>query len=715
MNRELLEEKKKMILDFMGEDTYRPMKLKELCYMLQVSPLEKYILAEILQELVLEGRIEQTKKGKYQLTSKKIISGIFESTSRGFGFVRVDGWEKDIFIPEAETYGAFYKDEVMVEVTQEHAAGNKNVEGRIVKILSRGTKTVVGTFERNKNSGFVIPDNQKIPSDIYVPKERSKGAVTGHKVVVKIVDYGKGRKSPEGIITEILGHINDPGTDIISIVKACELPVEFPKEVKQEVRQISQELLPKEYRDRIDLRHLQTVTIDGEDAKDLDDAITLSKDEAGYHLGVHIADVSHYVTENSPLDKEAKKRGTSVYLVDRVIPMLPPELSNGICSLNEGQDRLALSCLMDLDETGKLLNHQIANTVIRVDRRMTYTAVNEIITEQKESTKKEYEELVPMFFLMGELSELLREKRRKRGSIDFDFPESKIVLDRKGHPLDIHPYERNAATKLIEDFMLLANETVAEDYFWQEIPFVYRTHETPDGERICKLAAMIRNFGYVLKAGKEHIHPKEIQKLLAQIEGTPEDAMISRLALRSMKQAKYSTVNVGHFGLSASYYCHFTSPIRRYPDLQIHRIMKETMRGGLKARRQAHYEEMLPAVAEQCSRLERRAEEAEREVVKLKKAEYMEDKIGQVFSGVISGITGWGFYVELPNTVEGMVSVHSLLDDFYYYDEEKYVMIGKDHGRMFQLGQTVSVRVTGVDRLSKTIDFELEEFSVGEE
>jgi ribonuclease R len=705
-----MEEKKQMLLDFMGEDAYHPMKIKELCYFLQVSPVEKYILVELLKELEHEGRIEKNGKGKYHLTDKKIYTGLFEANSRGFGFVRVEGLEKDIFIPESETGGAFHTDEVMVEVTKTNEDSKKNMEGRIIKILTRGIKSLVGTFDKNKNSGFVIPDNQKIPVDIYVPKERSKGAVTGHKVVVKLTDYGKGRKSPEGIVTEILGHQNDPGTDILSVVKAYEIPVSFPQEVIREVRKIPAELMPEDYRGRLDLRQLPTVTIDGEDAKDLDDAITLSRDADGYHLGVHIADVTHYVKEGAPLDQEALKRGTSVYLVDRVIPMLPQELSNGLCSLNAGCDRLALSCLMDIDEKGKLYNHRIAETVIRVDERMTYTAVNEILTGQNEETSRRYETFVPMFQLMGELSGILREKRRKRGSIDFDFPESKIILDAKGRPIEIKAYERNQATRLIEDFMLMANETVAEDYFWQEIPFVYRTHETPDLERVSRLEAMIRNFGYVLKTGSDHIHPKEIQKLLARIEGTPEEPMISRLALRSMKQAKYTTINVGHFGLSASYYCHFTSPIRRYPDLQIHRIMKENMRGGIKAKRRDRYEEMLPMVADQCSRLERRAEEAEREVIKLKKVEYMENKIGQSYKGVISGITGWGIYVELENTVEGMVSVQSLLDDYYYYDEERYVMIGKESGRTFSLGQSVEVVVVGTDKMSKTIDFELAEF-----
>ena len=711
MNRELLEQKKQIILQFMGDENYIPMKLKEICYMLQVNPEEKYILVQVLDELIKEGRVEQTKKGKYMLSSVEHVAGIFDATQRGFGFVRVEGAEKDIFIPESEVNGAFHSDEVLVEITDKKEGSKKSMEGRIIKILNRGIKTLVGTFDKNKNSGFVIPDNHKIPVDIYIPATRTKGAVSGHKVLVKLVDYGKKNKKPEGIVTEILGHVNDPGTDILSVVKAYEIPVEFPKEVRNEVRQIPDHLLPEDYRDRLDLRHLQTVTIDGEDAKDLDDAITLYKDESGYHLGVHIADVSHYVQEGTALDKEALKRGTSVYLVNKVIPMLPQELSNGICSLNEGQDRLALSCIMDLDHTGKLLSHRIANTVINVDRRMTYTAVNAVITHHDPEVTRQYEELVSMFEMMGELSALLREKRRQRGSIDFDFPESKIILDESGHPVEIKEYERNAATKLIEDFMLLANETVAEDYFWQEIPFVYRTHETPDGERIARLEAMIRNFGYVLKAGtSSHIHPKEIQKLLGRIEGTPEEPMISRLALRSMKQAKYTTLNVGHFGLSASYYCHFTSPIRRYPDLQIHRIIKENMKGGIKRRRLDWFEEHLPGIADQCSKLERRAEEAEREVVKLKKVEYMADKVGQNFVGVISGITSWGIYVELPNTVEGMVSVHSLLDDYYFYDEEKYVMMGRNTGRIFQLGEKVEIRVAGVDKMTKTIDFELAEF-----
>jgi len=457
------------------------------------------------------------------------------------------------------------------------------------------------------------------------------------------------------------------------------------------------------------------VTIDGEDAKDLDDAITLTKTSGGYQLGVHIADVSDYVKENSALDKEALKRGTSVYLVDRVIPMLPHQLSNGICSLNAGTDRLALSCIMDLDKEGILKGHRIAETVIHVDERMTYTSVA-LILDGDEKERKRYEKLVPMFEQMKELSDILREVRHERGSVDFDFPESKIVLNEYGKAVDVIPSQRNKATKIIEDFMLLANETVAENFYWQEIPFVYRTHDNPDGEKVKKLRTFLENFGIVLKLKKDEIHPKEIQKLLTKVEGTPEEALISRLTLRSMKQARYTTESSGHFGLSTSYYCHFTSPIRRYPDLQIHRIIKETLRGKLDAKRIRHYESILAKVSEQSSKMERRADEVEREVEKLKKAEYMERHIGQQYKGVISGVTGWGIYVELPNTIEGMVHVSKLPGDYYNYDESSYSMTGERTGRKWKLGQPVEIVVTGVDKILKNIDFEIiEEDEHGED
>ena len=567
-------------------------------------------------------------------------------------------------------------------------------------------KQVVGTYDKsNQNYGFVIPDNEKIGTDIFVPSERSKGAVSGHKVVCEITDYGKDNRKPEGKIIEILGHVNDPGVDIMSIVRGYELPVEFPEKVLHQAENVAHDVTEADMAGRTDLRNVQMVTIDGEDAKDLDDAVSLSKDGENYHLGVHIADVTNYVQENSALDWEAKKRGTSVYLVDRVIPMLPHTLSNGICSLNAGVDRLALSCLMTINPKGEVISHDIVESVIRVDRRMSYTGVKKILEDKDESEIKEYEELVPMFELMQELAAILREKRRKRGSIDFDFPETKIILDKKGHPVDIKPYDRNVATKIIEDFMLIANETVAQHFYWMEIPFVYRTHDNPDPEKIAKLSTFIRNFGYTIKSKQEEIHPKELQKLLANIEDTPQEALISRLTLRSMKQAKYTIDCTGHFGLACQFYCHFTSPIRRYPDLQIHRIIKEQIRGRMNENRVAHYNEILPEVAQHSSEMERRADEAERETDKLKKVEYMEEHLGEIYEGVISSITSWGVYVELPNTIEGMIHVSMLPGDYFYYDEESYEMVGQATNLRYKLGQKLKVRVNATDKISRTIDF----------
>ena len=616
----------------------------------------------------------------------------------------IEGREQDVLIPADKTKGAMDGDKVQIIIEGE--ARGKRAEGAVLRILEHANKTVIGFYQKNKNFGFVLPDNQKLGQDIFIPQGKDMGAVTGHKVIVRITDFGDDRKKPEGVITEILGHINDPGVDILSIIKAYGLPEGFPDEVMVQVAGIPDEVEEEEKKNRLDLRHLQTVTIDGEDAKDLDDAISISKEnDDHYTLGVHIADVSHYVTENSPLDKEALKRGTSVYLVDRVIPMLPHKLSNGICSLNAGTDRLALSCLMEIDGKGNVIGHRIAETLIQVDRRMTYTAVNAIVTDRDPDVMEEYRDFVPMFDLMKELADILRERRKKRGSIDFDFPESKIILDEKGRPVDIKPYERNAATKIIEDFMLMANETIAEDYFWQELPFLYRTHDYPDPEKMKRLGTFINNFGYTIRTQNGEVHPKELQKLLDKIEGTPEEALISRLTLRSMKQAKYTTVCTGHFGLAANYYTHFTSPIRRYPDLQIHRIIKENLRRGLSDRRFAHYDSILPEVAVQCSSMERRADEAERETAKLKKCEYMSKRIGKEYDSVISGVTNWGLYVELPNTVEGLIRVNDLTGDYFVFDEEHMELVGEMTRKSYKLGQKIRVQVADTDKLTRTIDF----------
>lgn len=701
----LYEKRKKVIYDLMSDQTYVPMKEKELAMLLQVSREERPQLRALLKDLIAEGKIEVSGRGKYRKAGSKALTGTFLAHPKGFGFVEIEGRDEDIFVPEREVHGAFHLDTVQVALLPQQ--GGKRTEGTVIRVLERGISELVGTYQKSRNYGFVIPDNQRFLADIFIPKECAAGAVDGHKVVVSLTDYGTGGKNPEGKIKEIIGHKNDPGMDILSVVYAFGLPTEFPETVIRETERIPEKVSPREVEGRLDLRDCQMVTIDGEDSKDLDDAVSLTFDGERYHLGVHIADVSHYVREGSALDGEALRRGTSVYLVDRVIPMLPHRLSNGICSLNAGEDRLALSCLMELDEKGQLLSHRVEETVIRVDRRMTYRDVAAILEDQDEELREKYWPLVPMFERMGELSLLLQKQRRKRGTIDFDFPESKILLDERGIPLEIKPYERNAATRLIEDFMLLANETVAEDFFWREMPFLYRSHEAPDPEKIQNLSSMIAGYGYGMKAMRDEVHPKEIQKLLARISGTPEEPMISRLALRSMKQARYTRECLGHFGLAARYYCHFTSPIRRYPDLQIHRIIKEALRGKMTQERLEHYEELLPGVAEQTSRTERTAEEAERDVDKLKKTQYMKRRIGQVFHGRISGITNYGLYVELPDTVEGMIHVSNMEDDHYYYREETWDMAGTRTGRVFRLGDPVTVRVLDADTESRTIDFVL--------
>ena len=721
-----------MLEEVMNDKSYVPMKAKELAMLLGIPKSQRDELTQVLDYLVSEGRIGISKKGKYGKPEVFSVNGIFCGHPKGFGFVTVEGMEQDVFIPEDRTGAALHGDRVQIVVESQDRGGGRRAEGSVLKVLEHANKEVVGYYQKSKGFGFVIPDNQKISKDIFIPQGCDMGAVTGHKVVARIKEFGDANHKPEGVVTEILGHVNDPGTDILSIVRAYGLPEEFPPEVMDEVEGCPDEVaVPGMTRDeetwdgpygigdltspadwtgdlagRLDLRGLRTVTIDGEDAKDLDDAVTLCRNgQGGYILGVHIADVSHYVKEGRPLDKEALKRGTSVYLVDRVIPMLPHKLSNGICSLNAGTDRLALSCIMELDAQGNVLGHKIAETVIHVDRRMTYTAVNAIVTDGDEAVMAEYEGFVPMFMLMKEVSDILREKRKKRGAIDFDFPESKIILDAQGKPLEIKPYERNAATKIIEDFMLAANETVAEDYFWQSLPFLYRTHDNPDPEKMKQLGTFIHNFGYFIRLQQGEIHPKELQKLLDKIEGTPEEVLLSRLTLRSMKQAKYTTLCSGHFGLAARYYTHFTSPIRRYPDLQIHRIIKESLKGGLGEKRAGHYEAILPGVAMQTSALERRAEEAERETDKLKKCEYMSRFIGQEFDGVVSGVTNWGLYVELPNTVEGLVRISELRDDYYIFDEQHYELVGEMTRKTFKLGQPIRVQVASTDRLLRTVDF----------
>lgn len=650
---------------------------------------------------------------------QSILSGTFVGNAKGYGFVKAEGQSEDLYIPQDRTGGAFHGDTVEIELLP--ACEGKRREAQVLHVISRGITRVVGTYEcSGDNYGFVIPDDSKLPRDIFVPRERAGGAVNGHKVVAEITDYGSERepgRNPEGKIVEILGHVNDPGVDILSIVRAYELPVEFLDKVLNQAARVAREVSEADRAGRRDLRDVTMVTIDGEDTKDVDDAVSVTFDGERYFLGVHIADVTNYVQENSALDREALNRGTSVYLVDRVIPMLPHALSNGICSLNEGVDRLALSCLMTVDRKGDIVDYEICESVVRVDSGMTYTTVKELLEDgslaERDEKYAKYGSLLPMLRDMRDLAAILREKRHRRGSVNFDFPECKIRLDGEGHPLDIRAYERNVATDIIEDFMLAANETVAQHFYWQDLPFVYRVHDVPDAEHIRKLSAFIHNFGYYMKAvgragqkiSGEEVHPKEIQKLLAKIAGTPEEMLISRMALRSMRQAKYSVDCTGHFGLACQYYCHFTSPIRRYPDLQIHRIIKDQLRGRLGEERVEHYRGILPEVAKHSSETERRADEVERETDKLKKAEYMEERIGESFDGVISGITRWGIYVELPNTVEGLVHVSKLAGDYFVYREETCELEGAATGKAYKLGMPVRICVDGCDRANRTIDF----------
>lgn len=708
---DILKERKERILAYMESEGYVPIKRRDMRAMLSVPQEDREKFENLINELIAEGCVFETKKGK--LASPKdlqMATGTFIGHARGFGFVTPDAGGEDIFIPASETMGAMQKDRVLYKVLHKAEKGKK-ADGVIVRILERGQQRIVGTFEAgSKGYGFVVADDKKIAKDIFISRENTKGAVTGHKVVVEITDYGEDRRNPEGKVIEILGHINDPGVDILSVIRRYELAVEFPEEVYAEIEHLGTEVAEADKKGREDLRDLLTITIDGADAKDLDDAVSLKRlGNGNFELGVHIADVSHYVRENTALDKEAYARGTSVYLVDRVIPMLPHKLSNGICSLNPHVDRLALSCLMEVNGRGEVVSHRILESVINSDYRMTYTAVREILEDGAPALLEQYAEILPMLEDMEELRQILGEKRRKRGSVNFDLPESKIILDENGKPIDIKPYEKSIATNMIEEFMLVCNETIAENSFWQEMPFMYRSHQEPDEDKLEKMEQFLRGFGYYLRKKDGEIHPRELQKVLQKAEETDEERIITRMVLRSMMQARYTAENGGHFGLAAKYYCHFTSPIRRYPDLEIHRMIKKMLHGELDEKASAYYRRKMPDWAKHCSKQERVAEDAERDTDALKKVEFMEDKVGQIYEGIISGVTNWGIYVELPNTIEGMVALSQMDDDYYEFDEKKMLVFGKRTKKSYRLGDKVIVSVAKVDRMMGTIDFVFEE------
>jgi len=698
------------LLSFMKEEAYKPLTVQELEEMLEITDSDEYKeLVKALVTLEEKGLVVRTRSNRYGLPEKmNLIKGKVSAHAKGFAFVLPeDSSLDDVFIPPSELNTAMNGDTVLVRLSTE--SGGTKKEGAIIRIIERSIQKIVGTYTETKNFGFVIPDDKKITNDIFIPKHAKNGAVEGHKVVVRLTSYPEGRMSAEGEVIEILGHKNDPGIDILSIIHKHGLPGDFPAEAMEQAGNTPDTIDEKDLEGRRDLRDQTIVTIDGADAKDLDDAVTVTKLKNGhYKLGVHIADVSHYVTEGSPIDQEAYERGTSVYLVDRVIPMIPHRLSNGICSLNPKVDRLTLSCEMLINPQGQVVEHEIFQSVIKTTERMTYSDVNKILVDDDEELKRKYEALVPMFKDMEDLAAILRGKRMERGAVDFDFKEAKVLVDEEGKAKDVVLRERSTAEKLIEEFMLVANETVAEHFHWMNVPFIYRIHEDPDQEKLQRFLEFVTTFGYVVKGTAGSIHPKALQSVLEEVRDRPEEAVISTVMLRSMKQAKYDPQSLGHFGLSTEFYTHFTSPIRRYPDLIVHRLIRTYLiQGKTDEATREKWAEKLPEIAEHTSNMERNAVDAERETDDLKKTEFMLDKIGEEFDGVISSVTNFGMFVELPNTIEGLVHVSFMTDDFYRYDEQHYAMIGERTGNVYRIGDEITVRVVDVNKDERNIDFEI--------
>ena len=705
----MTEKIREQLLGLINDPHYNPLKREELALIFNIHPSEMPMFYNFLDELEEDGYIIKTKKGRVMSPNKMgLFVGKFVAHRKGYGFVESDEeFTQDLFIPKDDINGALHNDRVMAEIVTP-ATEDKRAEGKVIKIIKREVTRVVGLFQENKSFGFVVPDDKKFNQDIFIPKRGFNGAKNDDKVVCEITLWPQENRKPEGKIIEVLGKKGERGVEIDSIIRAHGLPEEFPKKVIDEANYVSSQDLEDEIARRLDLRHLDIFTIDGEDAKDLDDAISIEVLPNGnYKLGVHIADVTHYVREKSKLDKEALKRATSVYLVDKVIPMLPKQLSNGVCSLNPFEDKLTLSCIMEIDENGKVVNSEIAETVINSKARMNYTEVSDILEKDNEKLKQTFAKQVEDFKNAEKLARILMKRRERSGAIDFDFPEAKIILNREGKVVDIKCYERRISNKMIEEFMLVANETVAEHFYWLQLPFVYRIHETPSAEKMEDLNKFIATFGYHIKGDLEDVHPKEIQSLVEKIKGTKEEESISTIALRSMKQAKYSPQCIGHFGLAAKYYCHFTSPIRRYPDLQIHRIIKEQLNNKLNNKRQEHLSHIVEYASTQSSERERAAELAERDVHDFYKACYMADKVGQEFDGVVSSVTSFGMFVELENTVEGLIRLANMRDDYYIYNQETYTIMGERSHKTFKIGDTVRIKVDNVNVDFREIDFVL--------
>lgn len=708
MNTEI----KQQVLDYFKETVSKPLSVQELEETLELNGSNEFkVLMKALNELEEEGELVRTRKNRFGLPEKmSLIRGRIQMHAKGFAFLIPDEEDKDdVYIHHSDLHSAMNNDKVLVRIEKRKEDGTRP-EGTVIRILERATTRVVGTYESSRNFGFVIADDKRIPNDIFIPKGQTNGAIDGHKVIVNITKFPEDRMSAEGEIVEILGHKNDPGIDIISIIYKHGIKMDFPEEALQQAADTPDEINPDEIKNRRDLRDEMIVTIDGADAKDLDDAVMVKMlDNGNYKLGVSIADVTYYVEEGSPIDKEARERATSVYLVDRVIPMIPHRLSNGICSLNPQVDRLTLTCEMEINAQGEVVNHEIFQSVIKTNERMTYKDVNSILEDDDPELIKKYEELVPMFRQMEKLASILRGKRMGRGAIDFDFKEAGVVVDEEGKAVDVRLRERSVAERLIEEFMLAANETVAEHFHWMDVPFIHRIHQDPDEDKLQNFFEFVANMGYVVKGSADNVHPQALQKVLEEVKGTQEDMIISKLMLRSMQQAKYDPQGLGHFGLATDFYTHFTSPIRRYPDLIVHRLIRTYLvEEKLDYKTRKHWKDQMPEIARHSSEMERAAVDAERETDDLKKAEFMQDKIGEEFEGVISSITSFGMFVELPNTVEGLVHVSTLTDDYYHYHEKQYAMIGERTGNVFRIGDEVTIRVTNVNIEERVVDFEID-------
>lgn len=709
-----MNKKEQKIIDFMKSDGYIPMKAKEIAYVLGVTKEEYTEFVNCLKNLEDEYKILKNRKNKYRLRDEKVYEGLYRKNAKGFGFVKLENQDEikqseEIYISKVNSMNALNGDTVIVKIIEEKEDG-KSLEGKILKIKKHEKETIVGIFQNSKNFGFVVPDDKSFGTDIFISKKNFGKARNNHKVLVQITKYPENGKNAEGKIIEVIGNVNEAGVDMLSLIKEYNLPSKFPEEVVKEAQSKGEEIDLKNSKNRVDLRDKIIFTIDGEDAKDLDDAVSVEKLQNGnYRLNVHIADVSNYVTQDSLLDKEAYIRGTSIYMLGRVIPMLPRELSNGICSLNQGKDRFTLSCSMEINSKGEVIDSKVYKGIIRVTRRMDYTSVQKIIDRSDNKVLEEYKEYIEEFDKMKELAEILKKRRLEKGYLNLDIPESKIELDIDGWAVNIKKYETYFSNEIIEQFMLTANETIAEKFYWLEAPFIYRVHENPDEDKIKEANKFLYNLNLKIKANKDNIHPKAFAQVLEEVKGKPEEKVVSNLLLRTLKLARYEDKNTGHFGIASKFYCHFTSPIRRYPDLFIHRIISEYLKDNYDVPSDFTNENKIRAkdAAEKSSEREKIATQVEREAEKIKKAEYMEKHIGEEFEGLVSGITSFGMFVELDNTIEGLIRFDDIGNEYFIYDEDRKRLIGEKTKRTYNIGDIVRIRVKNSSKILRQIDFEI--------